>query len=231
MKILVIEDRKELCDLIKRGLAEEGYAVDGVLTGEDGEDLLSEFPYDLIILDIVLPGKDGLLVCKSLREKRLATPILLLTVKNSAEDKVKGLDSGADYYLTKPFDFEELYAVVRSLLRREPTIASTRITIGEIVIDTISKEVFSDGRAIEMTAREFAILEYLARRPNRAVTRTMIEQHVWNMDTITGPNVVDVYICRLREKLDRPGKESIIETVRGAGYRLKSGETNGKCQS
>lgn len=222
MRILVIEDEKKLSGVIKRGLAEQGYAVDAALTGEEGEALVNDIPYDVIILDIILPGKDGLEVCRSLRLKKVNTSILMLTCRSSLADKIKGLDCGADDYLVKPFDFEELCARIRALLRRERIILSSQITVGDIVIDTISREVWRGSRSIEITGKEFAILEYLMRRPNCAVTRTMIEQHVWNMDVSSNPNLVEVYISKLRSKLNREGEESVIQTVRGAGYRLRA---------
>jgi DNA-binding response OmpR family regulator len=221
LRILVIEDEKKLSGLIKRGLLEQGHAVDAVFTGEEGEALVGDIPFDLIILDIILPGKDGLEVCRSLRLKKIDVPILMLTCKNSLADKVKGLDTGADDYLVKPFDFEELYARIRALLRRERSTVNSRLTAGNIILDTVSKEVWLDGEPLEIIGKEFAILEYLMRHPNAAITRTMIEQHVWNMDLNSNPNLVEVYISRLRDKLEREGQESMIQTVRGAGYRLK----------
>lgn len=221
MRILIIEDDSKLSALLKRGLIEQGYAVDAVYTGEEGEALLGDTPYDLVIMDIILPGKDGLEVCQSLRQKKINTLILMLTCKNSQADKVRGLDCGADDYLVKPFDFEELYARCRALLRREKNTLTPRITVGDIVMDTVSKEVWRDGKLLAILRKEFAILEYLLRRPGQTVTRSMIEQHVWNMELNSNPNIVEVYISKLRAKLDREGEESLIQTVRGTGYRLR----------
>jgi DNA-binding response OmpR family regulator len=221
MRILIVEDDKKLSSLLKRGLTEQGYAVDQVFTGEEGETLISDTPYDLVILDIILPGKDGLAVCQSLRQKKINALILMLTCKNSQSDKVKGLDCGADDYLAKPFDFEELYARCRALLRREKNTIAPRITVGDIVMDTVSKEAWRTGKRLDILGKEFAILEYLLRHPGQAVTRTMIEQHVWNMELNSNPNLVEVYISKLRAKLDRPGEESLIDTVRGSGYKLR----------
>jgi DNA-binding response OmpR family regulator len=222
MRIMVVEDEKKLSSLIKQGLKEQGYAVDAVLTGEECEASLRDHPFDLIILDIMLPGKNGIEVCKSLRSKKISTPILMLTCKTSLEDKVKGLDSGADDYLTKPFEFEELQARVRALLRRKKTtLATPRLTAGNIVLDTLTKEVWRNNEPIRITKKEFAILEYFMRNPNVAITRTMIEHHVWSMDSSRNPNLVEVYISKLRAKFEIPGQENIIETVLGVGYRLK----------
>lgn len=221
MRILIIEDDKKLSSLLKRGLIEQGYAVDAVYTGEEGEALINDTPYDLVILDIILPNKDGLAVCQSLRQKQFNTLFLMLTCKNSQADKIKGLDCGADDYLVKPFDFEELYARCRALLRREKNTIAPQITVGDIVMDTVSKEVWRNGKRLDILGKEYAILEYLLHHPGQAVTRTMIEQHVWNMELNSNPNLVEVYISKLRAKLDRPGEESLIETVRGSGYKLR----------
>ncbi len=221
MRILIIEDDKKLSSLVKRGLSEQGYAVDAVYTGEEGEALINDTPYDLVILDIILPNKDGLAVCRSLRQKKINALILMLTCKNSQSDKVRGLDCGADDYLVKPFDFEELYARCRALLRREKSTVTPRITFGDIIMDTVSKEVWRNGKRLDILGKEYAILEYLLHHPGQAVTRTMIEQHVWNMELNSNPNLVEVYISKLRAKLDRPGEESLIETVRGSGYKLR----------
>ena len=221
MRILIIEDDSRLSALLKRGLTEQGYAVDTVYTGEEGEALLRDTPYDLVILDIILPGNDGLAVCRSLRRQKIQVLILMLTCKNSPADKIKGLDCGADDYLVKPFDFEELYARCRALLRREKITITPRITIGDLVLDTVSKEVWRGGKRLDILGKEFAILDYLMGRPGQAVTRIMIEQHVWNIELNSNPNLVEVYISKLRAKLDREGEESLIETVRGSGYKLR----------
>jgi len=220
MRILVIEDEKQLADIIKRGLVEEGYAVDTVYDGEEGEYVAESLPYDLIVLDIILPKKDGIAVCMALREKKVSTPILMLTCKGDIGDKVKGLDSGADDYLVKPFSFEELAARIRALLRRDSNLTSPRLQVGDLIMDTSTRQVWRGQKLIELTSKEYAILEYLMRHPNMVATRTMVEQHVWGLELDTSSNLVDVYIRKLRRQID-VGDDSLIQTVRGAGYRLK----------
>lgn len=221
MRILVVEDEKRLAEVVKKGLAEEGYAVDIAYDGEEGQYMAESTPYDLVILDIMLPKKDGITVCRELRLKGINTPILMLTAKDSVEDRVKGLDSGADDYLVKPFAFSELLARVRALLRREALSKAPKLQVGDLVMDTLTREVWRGDKKIELTTKEYALLEYLMRHPNMVVTRTMLMEKVWDFDFEGISNVIDVYIRRLRYKLDKEGEESIIETVRGAGYRLR----------
>jgi DNA-binding response OmpR family regulator len=221
LRILVIEDESQLAELIQRGLEEEGYAVDAAASGETGEELVESVPYDLVVLDIILPGKDGLEVCRDLRDKKLKMPILMLTAKDAIEDKVKGLDCGADDYMAKPFVFEELYARVRALLRREENLVSQKVELGDVVIDTTTRQVWRGGTEVTLTPKEYSIFEYLARHPNMVITRVMLEQHVWNLELDSTSNLVDVFIRKLRRKLDSEG-ESLIQTVKGAGYRLRS---------
>jgi DNA-binding response OmpR family regulator len=222
MRILVVEDQKQLADIIKRGLSEEGYAVDAANTGEEGEMLAEGIPYDLIILDIILPHRNGLEVCQNLRHKKIKTPVLMLTAKDSVSDKVKGLDSGADDYMIKPFAFAELYARVRALLRREENVVPQKLQVGDLVIDISSRQVTRGQKKIELTGKEYAILEYLMRHPNIVITRLMLEQHVWNLEFDSTSNLVDVFIRRLRVKIDEGDKDSLIQTVKGAGYRIVS---------
>ncbi len=222
MRILVVDDDRRLCAVIRRGLLEESYAVDLAYDGEDGEYLAEVNPYDLIILDIMLPVKDGIEVCRELRAKKITTPILMLTAKDAVEDRVKGLDTGADDYLVKPFAFSELLARVRALLRREGTSKSPELRVGDLVLNTLTRQVNRGQRPIELTTKEYVILEYLMRHPEMVVTRTMIEEHAWDYDFDSLSNLVDVYIRRLRRKLDTEGEDSLIQTVRGAGYRLKA---------
>ena len=222
MRILVVDDDRRLCAVIKRGLLEEAYAVDLAYDGEEGEYLAEVNPYDLIILDIMLPIKDGIAVCRELRAKKISTPILMLTAKDAVEDRVKGLDTGADDYLVKPFAFSELLARVRALLRREGTSKSPELRVGDLTLDTLTRQVNRGQRPIELTTKEYVILEYLMRHPKVVVTRTMIEEHAWDYDFDSLSNLVDVYIRRLRRKLDTEGEDSLIQTVRGAGYRLKA---------
>ena len=221
MRILVVDDDRRLCGIIKRGLLEETYAVDVAYDGEEGEYMAEVSPYDLIILDIMMPKKDGIEMCWELRSKRINTPILMLTARDAVEDRVRGLDAGADDYMVKPFSFNELLARVRALLRREAITKSPEIKLGDLVLDTLTREVRRGDRAIELTTKEYVILEYFMRHPNMVVTRTMLEEHAWDYDFDSMSNLIDVYIRRLRRKLDDDEKESILQTVRGAGYRLK----------
>ncbi|MGD0354616.1 MAG: response regulator transcription factor [Dehalococcoidia bacterium] len=220
MRILVVEDDRRLAGVIKRGLLEEGYSIDCVYDGEEAQYMAETTPYDLVILDIMLPKKDGIVVCQELRAKQVSMPVLMLTAKDSIEDRVKGLDSGADDYLTKPFAFSELLARVRALMRRDMIFKTPKMQVGDLVMDTLTREVRKGQRKIELTAKEYSILEYFMRHPNMVVTRTMLEEGAWNYDFDSLSNIVDVYIRRLRSKIDDEGKDSLIQTLRGAGYRL-----------
>ena len=222
MRILVVDDDRRLCAIIKRGFLEEAYAVDLTYDGEEGEYLAEVNPYDLIILDIMLPNKDGIEVCQELRAKKINTPILMLTAKDTVEDRVRGLDTGADDYLVKPFAFNELLARVRALLRREGMSKSPELQVGDLTLNTLTHQVWRGQRPIELTTKEYVILEYFMRHPNVVVTRTMIEEHAWDYDFDSLSNLVDVYIRRLRRKIDNEREDSLIQTVRGAGYRLKA---------
>jgi len=222
MRILVVDDDRRLCAVIKRGLLEEGYAVDLAYDGEEGEYLAEVSPYDLIILDIMLPNKDGIEVCRELRARKVNTPILMLTARDSVEDRVRGLDTGADDYLVKPFAFSELLARVRALLRREGASKSPELQVGDLALNTLTRHVWRGQRLVELTTKEYVILEYFMRHPGVVVTRTMIEEHAWDYDFDSLSNLVDVYIRRLRRKIDTGGEDSLIQTVRGAGYRLKA---------
>lgn len=221
MRILLVDDDRRLSSVVKRGLLEEAYAVDVAYDGEEGQYLAEVNSYDLIILDIMMPKKDGMEVCRDLRSRRNNTPILMLTARDAVEDRVKGLDVGADDYLVKPFAFNELLARVRALLRRESASKSPEITVGDLRLNTLTREVRRGDRAIELTTKEYVILEYFMRHPNVVVTRTMLEEHAWDYDFDSMSNLVDVYIRRLRRKIDDE-KQSMIQTVRGAGYRLKA---------
>lgn len=221
MRILVVDDDRRLCSVIKRGLLEETYAVDVAYDGEEGEYMGEVNPYDLIILDIMMPKKDGIEMCKELRSKRINTPILMLTAKDAVEDRVRGLDAGADDYMVKPFSFNELLARVRALLRRDAITKSPEIKLGDLVLNTLTREVRRGDRTIELTTKEYVILEYFMRHHNVVVTRTMLEEHAWDYDFDSLSNLIDVYIRRLRRKLDENENESVLQTVRGAGYRLK----------
>lgn len=221
MRILVVEDDPKLAGFIERGLKEERYAVDTVRNGEDALSYACSIDYDLVLLDLVLPGKDGTDVCRELRERRRRVPILMLTARDRVNDKVQGLDAGADDYLTKPFAFDELLARIRALLRRKNMIGERMIRVADLQLDQSAHRVSRAGREIELTGREYALLEYLMVNAGRTVTRTMISEHVWNESFDTYTNVIDVYIAYLRNKIDRGRDTKLIQTVRGIGYRLK----------
>ena len=221
MRILLVEDNRRLSDSLRLSLTDDGYAVDAAYDGQEGEEFAELTPYDLIILDVMLPRRDGIEVCRSLRNRRVRTPILILTARDALEDRVLGLDSGADDYLVKPFEMNELRARLRALLRRESDDKSGLITIADLTIDPSTHFVKRGGQTIDLTSREYGMLEYLARNPNRLITRQMAETHLWSYDAIVASNVVDVYIRRLRRKVDDPFEVKLIETVRGSGYRLR----------
>jgi DNA-binding response OmpR family regulator len=220
MRILLIEDNRRLSNSLKMSLEDDGYAVDAAYDGVEGQELAEMTPYDLIILDIMLPRRDGLEVCRELRKQRINIPILMLTARDTVEDRVVGLDSGADDYLVKPFAINELRARLRALLRRDLPDKTGQITVANLILDPAAHQVARDDTPIDLTAKEFALLEYLMRNPNRLITREMAENHVWSYDYDGASNVVDVYIRRLRRKVDDPFEPKLIETVRGVGYRL-----------
>jgi DNA-binding response OmpR family regulator len=222
MRILVVEDERRLCGIIKRGLLEEGYAVDTAYNGEDGEYLAESTPYDLVVLDIMLPKKSGVEICRDLRLKGVNTAILMLTAKDTVEDRVRGLDAGADDYLVKPFAFNELLARIRALLRRTGSSKSPKLQVGDLLMDTLTREVRRGQRVIELTSKEYAILEHFMRHPNIVITRTMLEEHAWDYEFDSISNIIDVYIRRIRRKIDERGQDSLIQTIRGAGYRMKA---------
>ncbi len=221
MRILVIEDEVKIAQFIKRGLKEEGYAVDVSGDGEEGHFLLSSNEYDAIILDLMLPKIDGLTLCRTLRKEGNQTPIIMLTAKDTVKDKVKGLDSGADDYLPKPFAFEELLARVRVLLRKKDTRVQTQLKVDDLSLDLLTHKVTRGDREIDLTVKEYALLEYLMRNAGNIVTRTMISEHVWDINFDTFTNVIDVYINYLRNKIDSGFADKMIHTVRGKGYLLK----------
>jgi len=221
MRILVVEDQKKIAALIESGLKEHGFAVDVCHTGEDGFFNATTESYDAIVMDIMLPGRDGLSILKSLREKGLTLPVLLLTARGELNERVQGLNAGADDYLTKPFYVEELVARLHALLRRASGTPVNVLKAGTLSLDMLTREVRRGPEVIELSAREFALLEYFMRTPGRVLTRSQIGQHVWNLHFDTGSNLVDVAIGRLRKKIDPPDAPTLIETVRGAGYRFK----------
>jgi len=220
MKILVVEDEERVAHFIQKGLQEEGHAVDVSYDGEDGEFLAEINDYDLIILDLMLPKKNGLVVCRELRASGVATPVLMLTARDSVEDKVRGLDAGADDYLAKPFAFEELLARVRALLRRQSDNKSPVLSIADLELDPISRRVSRAGKAIRLTTKEYALLEYLLRNPGKVLSRTLIGEHVWDMNFDPESNVIDVYISHLRSKIDKGHDVALLHTLRGQGYLL-----------
>ncbi|MBI4432474.1 MAG: response regulator transcription factor [Candidatus Omnitrophica bacterium] len=221
MRILIVEDEKKIANFIERGLKEQRYAVDVAMDGEKGSFLADINPYDLIILDVMLPGMDGFSLCRDIRKKKLDVPILMLTAKDKVIDKVRGFEGGADDYLTKPFAFEELLARVGVLLRRRNAALPSVLKVGDLEIDQLKHSVKRGGKEITLTGKEYALIEYLARNAGHVVTRTMISEHVWNEDFDSFSNVVDVYINHLRNKVDKAAKKPLIHSIRGTGYVLK----------
>jgi heavy metal response regulator len=221
LRILIVEDEKKVANFVRKGLQEEGYVVDVAFDGEEGLALATETAYDIVILDIYLPKLDGLEALKRLRERRIRTPVLLLTVRATIEDKVLGLDSGADDYLTKPFAFQELLARVRALLRRHADANTSTLVVEDLTLDPVRRLVTRGDRRIDLSMKEFALLEYFMRNVGRVLTRTMIIEHVWNYDFDSGTNVVDVYINYLRRKVDTGRARKLIHTIRGSGYVMK----------
>ena len=225
MRILVIEDDADLAQFIAKGLKEERYAVDLAADGEEGLDLALANPYDLLIVDIMLPKLDGLALCRRLRASGNMAPVLLMTARNTVEDKISGFDTGADQFLTKPFAFAELLARIRALLRRGyPQSELTHLKVADLNMDLVSRRVWRTGKEIMLTNKEFALLEYLLRNRNRVLTRTSIIDHVWRLTHDPMTNIVDVHIRALRAKIDTSSAPSLIKTVRGVGYMLEAGE-------
>lgn len=221
MRILVVEDEKKVASFLKKGLEEEYYAVDCAYDGEEALFMAETNEYDLMLLDIMLPKIDGLEVLKGVRDKGLTLPVLMLTAKDSVEDVVKGLDAGGDDYLTKPFAFAELLARVRALLRRKEREPAGELRVADLVLDPATHTVSREGQEIDLTAKEYALLEYLMRHVNRVVTRTMISEHVWDYHFDPLTNVIDVYINHLRKKIDLNSSQRLIHTIRGVGYMLQ----------
>ncbi|GBE06505.1 MAG TPA: response regulator transcription factor [Nitrospirae bacterium] len=221
MRILIVEDEKALADIIKKGLIEEGYAVDVAYNGEDGLFMAENEPSDLIVLDIILPIIDGTTILKRIRKAGVKTPVLMLTAKDTIMDKVSGLDSGADDYLTKPFLFEELLARIRALLRRNSEVKTSSVEVGDLIINMATHEVKRGGKDILLSAREYALLEYMALNRNKALSRALLTEHIYNEDFDLDSNIIDVFINRIRNKIDRGFNVKLIHTVRGAGYMLK----------
>ncbi len=220
MRILVIEDNPKMAAGIERGLKENGYAVDVSHSGFEGEDFAAQGEYDAIVLDLMLPDRDGVEVCRNLRRRSVATPVLMLTALSSTDDKVAGLDAGADDYLTKPFEFEELLARLRALLRRGEATEGRTLRCEDLELDLYTRRATRGEADVELSNKEFALLEYLMRNPNRVLSRAQIGEKVWDMNFDAGSNVIDVYISSLRKKVDRGFEQELIHTIKGAGYRF-----------
>jgi DNA-binding response OmpR family regulator len=221
MHVLVVEDERRIAAYVKRGLEEEGFAVDVSHDGREALGWATATPFDLIVLDILLPGLDGVTVCRELRKRDVLTPVLMLTARDTVDDRVAGLNAGADDYLVKPFALKELLARLRALARRSTDgTRSTVLAVADLRLDTLSHRVRRGGRLVTLTAKEYAVLECLMREEGHVLTRTQVAEHVWNYDVFNHSNVVDVYIRNLRRKLDEGREPRLIHTVRGAGYRL-----------
>ena len=220
MRVLVVEDEHKIAHAIKKGLEQEKYAVDVVYDGNDGYDFASGEPYDLIILDRMLPGMDGIELCRKLREEQVHTPVLMLTAKGQIEDRVEGLDTGADDYMSKPFAFNELLARIRALTRRPKNYTGTILKVGNLTCNTKTYEVKRNTVPIRLSGKEFALLSYLMKHQNTIVTKEQIINHIWNYDANVLPNSVEVYIKHLRQKVDKPFGVPLIHTVRGFGYKI-----------
>lgn len=221
MRILVVEDDPRLGASIKKGLEASHYAVDWTMEGDDGLAMGLSVPYDLVMLDVLLPGKNGFTICRELRNQRRTMPIMMLTAMGEVDHRVTGLDSGADDYLTKPFAFRELEARVRALLRRDGQTKTPQLHFLDITLDTLTHEATRNDRHIELSSKEYALLEFLLRHPRQVLSRTMIAEHVWDYDAENLSNVIDVYIRYLRRKLCEHGEPDVIHTIRGSGYQLR----------
>jgi DNA-binding response OmpR family regulator len=223
MRVLLVEDERNIAAYVRRGLEEQGYAVDAAFAGNEALDWISTVRYDLIILDIMLPEMDGYTVCRELRNRGCRTPVLMLTARASVNERVIGLDAGADDYLVKPFALKELFARLRALARRTSEPArTTQLQMDDLVLDTLTRRVQRGGKTLELTPKEYAVLECLMREPERVLTRAEIAEQVWNYDVYNQSNILDVYIRHLRRKIDAPFGIKLIHTVRGAGYRLST---------
>ena len=220
MRVLVIEDNPKMAGGIQKGLRENGYAVDVCHTGYEGEDLAAAGEYDAVILDLMLPDRDGVEVCRNLRRRAFKSPILMLTALSGTDDKVGGLDAGADDYMTKPFEFEELLARLRALLRRGEATEGRTLTCDDLTLDLYTRVAERGEVKVELSNKEFALLEYLMRNPNRVLSRIQIGEKVWDMNFEPGSNVIDVYVSSLRKKIDRGFERELIHTIKGAGYRF-----------
>ncbi len=221
MKLLVVEDEKKIASFIRKGLEAAGFVVDLCHHGDDGFLLATTRPYDALVLDIMLPGKDGLSILRNLRDRKMDVPVILLTARSELNERLEGLNLGADDYLTKPFFIEELIARLHVVTRRATGTSQSILAVADLTVNLLTREVMRGDRQIDLTAREFSLLEHLARSPGRVLTRAQICEQVWSYDFDPGTNLVEVYIQRLRKKLDGAGEEKLIETIRGVGYRMK----------
>ena len=226
MTILVVEDEVKITRFIKKGLEMEHYTVEVAYDGEEAMAKAEINSYDLIILDIMLPKLDGIEVCRKLREKKVETPIVMLTARDTVEDRINGLDAGADDYLVKPFAFGELVARIRALLRREKTVKSTNLQVGDLIMDPATHEVYRENKEIQLSSKEYRLLDYMMRRPGHVCTRTMIGEHIWGYNFTDDSNVIDVYISYLRRKIDSGFKYKLIHTVRDVGYKIQDKRRN-----
>ncbi len=224
MKVLVVEDEQKVANFLQKGLKEEQFVVDVAYDGLEGEAMALENEYDLILLDVMLPGKDGVAILETLRARKIEIPVIMLTAKDMVVDKLKGFEAGCDDYIPKPFSFEELLARVRAVLRRHSGAGTNVLNFADLTLDLISHKVIRGGKEIELTAKEYSLMEYLMRNPNRVLTRTMITQHVWDYNFDSFTNVIDVYVNYLRNKVDRGFPQKLIHTVRGVGYILKESD-------
>lgn len=215
-----MEDDKRVAGFVLRGLKEEGYATDLAGDGDTAIEQASSTDYDAIVLDVMLPRRNGVDVCRVLRERGIRTPILMLTARDAVDDRVRGLNAGADDYLTKPFAFEEFVARIRALLRRSQDQRTDRLAVSDLVVDTASRRVSRNGRPVRLTSKEYALLEYMMRHAGEVLSETVLLEHVWDMNFDPRSNVVDVYIHHLRQKIDRGQRSQLIQTIRGAGYRI-----------
>ncbi len=221
MRVLVVEDERKVASFIKRGLEEEKYLVDAVADGEEGLRYASSGGYDAIVLDVMLPKMDGYSMLRALRALGNSTPVIMLTARGTTEDRVQGLDAGADDYLAKPFHFEELAARLRSILRRSSTDKTTKLTCGDLVLDLVTHFAYRDNKEIELTTKEYALLEYFMRNKGKILSRSMITQQVWKHNFDPESNIIDVYVKRLRQKIEKPERTQLVQSVRGVGYRMK----------
>jgi len=220
MRILIVEDERQIAAFLERGLKEEGYAIDVVYNGNDAVDWATAVEYDGIVLDVMLPGRDGFSVCRELRSRGNKTPILMLTARDTVDDRVTGLDTGADDYLVKPFAFKELVARVRAITRRQGDTRTVELQVGDLILNTLTHTAQRGEHRIELTTKEYNLLEFLMRNPKRVLSRTQIAEHVWNLDFLSESNLVDVYIRYLRRKIDDGFEQKLIKTVRGSGYLI-----------